>query len=116
MLVRQIYKGVGRGWSWKGVGLPCHKQWEPFRKHWGYPDKLGTGDVLPSKPIIKWRSQKCTRWGGRRAARSQSSKGWKKETKNVEASRKPIKDRTDFAVITYKLPHKGSWGIFTVSG
>lgn len=35
--------------------------------------------------------------------------------KNDEASRKPIKHRTDFAVITCKRPHKGSWGIFAVS-
>lgn len=37
MLFRQKCKGVGRGWSRKGRELPRHKQWEPFRKHRGYP-------------------------------------------------------------------------------
>lgn len=72
------------------------------------PDKLGTEDVMPCKPIRQWRSQNLPDGKENMQLDHRAVKAGKKKQKNDEASRKPIKHRTDFAVITCKLPHKGS--------
>lgn len=73
----------------------------------------GDQGSLPFKPIIQWRSRKCTGWRGRDAVGSQSTKAWKNWA--CWASRKPIKQHTDFTVITFKLREKEVGGTVKVS-
>lgn len=65
---------------------------------------MGDWGSLQLKPIIQWRSWKCTGWRGRDAVGSQSTKAWKNSA--CLASGKPIKQHTDFTVITFELKAK----------